>query len=146
MIENERLICPKGCPKPVPPVERRILRTVSVPAPCLCPHVSKGSVQIRSNAEPLVTCGLQTQIEGCPKPVPPCANDTKTQKKLSGRSLIPGQPQVGGNATYRTKAFGTGMSPFAPNWWMATPALERFRYQVPLDGLNTETSSFPSPS
>ena len=68
MIENERLICPKGCPKAVPPVERRIFASQNEPFPgqwtppfaslhrVSSPHVSKDSVLLRSNAEPLLTC------------------------------------------------------------------------------------------
>ncbi|MEO7539158.1 MAG: hypothetical protein ABIV21_03980 [Pyrinomonadaceae bacterium] len=44
------------------------------------------------------------------------------------------------------KAFGTGLSPFAPNWTAVKPDVDRSIYQEPLEGLNTATSDLPSPS
>ena len=39
------------------------------------------------------------------------------------------------------------MSPFTPHWRKATaPVLELTMYQIPVDGLKTATSFFPSPS
>ena len=45
-----------------------------------------------------------------------------------------------------TNAFGTGRSPFDPNCWIDTPAVERFEYHVAVDGRNTVVSNLPSPS
>jgi hypothetical protein len=45
-----------------------------------------------------------------------------------------------------TYGLGIGRSPLAPNWVTNIPAVERFKYHVPLDGLKTAVSAFPSPS